>query len=121
MLTKDEIRKLREKIDERQKRFRESLESNSVKDPAKALASLVGTEGWDIVRSAFEEMICELLVPDEGEDMTDAQYMVLSKARLLTIHAIESVVGNVDAAAAAKAAVVTTEREEDKPEEGVSE
>lgn len=121
MLTKDEIRKLREKIDERQRRFRESLESNSVKDPAKALASLVGTEGWDIVRNAFEEMICELLVPDEGEDMTDAQYMVSSKARLLTIHAIESVVANVDAAAAAKAAVVTTEREEDKPEEGVSE
>lgn len=121
MLTQDEIRKLREKIDERQKRFRESLESGSAKNPADALAALVGTEGWDIVRNAFEEMICELLTPEEGEDMTEAMYMVSGKARLLTIHAIESVVSNVEVAAVAKAAVVTTEREEDKPEEGVSE
>ena len=121
MITKDEIRKLREKIDERQKRFRESLESGSAKNPADALAALVGTEGWDIVRNSFEEMICELLLPEDGEDMTEGMYIVSSKSRLLTIHAIESVVGAIDAAAAAKAAVVTTAREEETPEEGVSE
>jgi len=114
MITTDEIKRLREKIDERQKRFREVLESGSAKNPADALASLVGTEGWDIVRNAFEEMICELLLPEEGEDMTETMYMVSGKARRLTIHAIESIVESVDAAAAAKAAVVTTEKEEDK-------
>lgn len=121
MITQEEIKQLRDKVDERARRFRENLENGSSKNPTDALAALASTDGWDLVRHAMEEMILELLTPEDGEDMTESMYMVSGKSRHLTVHAIESILKNVDAAVAAKVAVVTTEREEDKPEEGVSE
>lgn len=99
-MTALEIEQLTKKIDERTERFRSALKDGG-KDPDKALATLVNTEGWDIVRTAFERMIFELLEPETFEGSAEA-YAVSGESRRLTIHALRSVIGSVEGANASQ-------------------
>jgi hypothetical protein len=103
MITANEIRAIRERIDARAEQFRMNLEAGKDGTPNDALASLKSNPGWAIAEHAFEEMICELLERSELNDSPE-MYILEEEAKRLTIQAIQSVLESVDGAATAKIA-----------------
>lgn len=99
-MTAKDIEKLDTKIRERTERFRRALKEGG-KDPDKALSALTGTEGWDIVRTALDKMIFELLEPETFEASAEA-YAVSGESRRLAIQAIRSIIGAVEGASASQ-------------------
>ena len=107
MLTKEEIAEIRKRTEDRHARFRAMIAGDSHKNPDILLANLAETEGWDIVRSAFDSMILELLEPEEFEGSAEA-YAVSGEARRLTIQALRAILQSVESAKASRISQKTT-------------
>ena len=110
-ITKDEIASIKKRMEERQERFRTLFSEGSQKNPDILLANLTDSEGWDIVRAAFDSMILELLEPEEFDGSAEA-YAISGEARRLTVQALRAILQSVDSARASRVA---------QPSEGVSE
>ena len=108
MITKEEILGIQKRIEARRDRFQSMLSSDSHKNPDVLLANLTDTEGWDIVRAAFDSMILELLEPEEFEGSAEA-YAVSGEARRLTIQALRAILQSVESAKASRISQKTTE------------
>lgn len=107
-MNKDDISQLKKRIDERTENFQAALASNAHKNPDESLATLADTDGWGIVRAAFDAMISELLEPESFEGSPEA-YAISGESRRLTIQALRSVIATVDAAKASRVSQKTTE------------
>lgn len=119
MITVNEIKAIRKRIDDRAEQFRKNLEAggNGAQNND-ALASLKSNPGWAIVEHGLEEIICELLERSELNDSPE-MYILEEEAKRLTIQAIQSVLDSVNGAAMAKRASGMSDSK--RVTEGVSE
>jgi len=95
MLTKEDIFIVRERFLKYQENFRERLQRGSSVDADKSLAVLAQTEGWSILRAAFDGMILDLLEPEEFESSAES-YALSSESRRIALQAIRSVIETVE-------------------------
>ena len=116
MITKEDIEAVRARVDERTEKFREMLRVNPNRSPDEALAALVSTPGWDILKYALDQYVLTLLEPETFETTSEA-YAISGQARYLSINEIRSILEAVETAAEARRSSVAP----DQASEGVSE
>lgn len=115
-ITAAEIEKMRYRIKSFDDRILKATAEGKPDELDKALASLVGTPGWDALQSYFEKSICVLLEAEPfGPESNSESYTVISLAKQMTIGFIQDAMKSVNDAESRQRAVKEAESGKSEP------
>ena len=92
-MNRKEIEQLYKRMDKRVRSIKPILENDTT-----ALAQITKTDGWAIIEQVFDEMITELLEPEDMADMSAEAYQVSGEARRLTLHTLRTIMEQIETA-----------------------